>query len=156
METKTMKRLWLIAYIMLAAAAPAMAADIEVDASRILTNLNGESLKDCDRLNDDGTKCVHSVDMTFGRFIAGALDVLDKDPQGRPIPLKPSDSSIRGHLARQLMDATVPTTPGHGKIKLDSRDIELIEQQIAKTTWPPSVVAQALDLLHPTPPPAKN
>jgi hypothetical protein len=158
-----MKRLCLLGAglaLLVASALPTAAADVEIDVSKIMTNLNGDALKDCVKAADETdprSKCVSSVDMTIARFCAIALNLTDFDSQGRPVPLKPVDINVRGHLSKMLMDASVPTTPGHGKIKLDTRDIDLLDQQLPKMSgFPPSVISQAMDAIHPPTAPANN
>lgn len=135
-------------------ATPAMAATVTVDFSPALLDASGQPQQDCDhvdRTNPRDVVCDKFVALTLGRLAATAVD--QPDPA-----LKLSEMKEHGDLALRIRKTLLDFHSTQGKLELDTRDIELIKDSIAKMATPqagvraglaPSLVAQAVELLSP-------
>jgi len=112
----------------------------EVDLASPLLGIDGQVQRDCDHVDEEGRRCDRYVDMTLGRLSAAAVDRTETG-------LKPSEIQERGDLARKIRRALAAGT-GAKRVDLTGRELDLIREGIPKLSVPPSIGAQAFDLLN--------
>jgi hypothetical protein len=109
----------------------------EIDFTQVLTGINGDELKQCNKSEGDPPKCIDLASMTLGDIALYALIVPSEDERN----LDPKKKFERDRLARRIYK--------NAHAMLSPEDVALIKERIGKTSSVVQVGA-AWSLLDPT------